>query len=66
MDGVERSEDLLTPRHVLKLAWPIILANIAVPLLGVVDTAVIGHLGAAAPLGACGRRPPKSKLRHTR
>jgi len=52
MDGVERSDDLLTPRHILYLAWPIILANIAVPMLGVVDTAVIGHLGAAAPLGA--------------
>jgi len=45
-------DELLTPRRVLVLAWPIILANIAVPLLGVVDTAVIGHLGAAAPLGA--------------
>ena len=26
------------------LAWPMILANISVPLLGFVDTAVIGHL----------------------
>ena len=36
----------------MRIAWPIILANIAVPLLGVVDTAVIGHLGQTAPLGA--------------
>lgn len=26
------------------LAWPIILSNITVPLLGLVDTAVVGHL----------------------
>lgn len=26
------------------LAWPIILSNISVPLLGLVDTAVVGHL----------------------
>jgi MATE family multidrug resistance protein len=37
---------------VVGIAWPIILANAAVPLLGIVDTAVIGHLGSAAPLGA--------------
>lgn len=39
------------------LAWPIILSNITVPLLGLVDTAVIGHLPdsrylAAVTLGA--------------
>lgn len=33
-------------------AWPIILANAAVPLLGIVDTAVIGNLGELAQLGA--------------
>jgi MATE family multidrug resistance protein len=44
--------DLLDYRRVMRIAWPIILANIAVPLLGVVDTAVIGHLGQTAPLGA--------------
>jgi MATE family multidrug resistance protein len=44
--------DRLGYRQVITIAWPIILANIAVPLLGVVDTAVIGHLGQTAPLGA--------------
>ena len=34
------------------MAWPIILANASVPLLGLVDTAVIGHYGTAADLGA--------------
>ena len=33
-------------------AWPIILANAAVPLLGIVDTAVIGNLGDLSQLGA--------------
>ncbi len=29
------------------LAWPMILSNITVPLLGLVDTAVVGHLASA-------------------
>ncbi len=35
-------------RHytLLALAFPMILANISQPLLGLVDTAVLGHLGA--------------------
>lgn len=39
-------------RQVLKLAGPIILANLSVPLLGIVDTAVMGHLPDARFLGA--------------
>ncbi len=39
-------------RTVWRLAGPIILANISVPLLGAVDTAVIGHLEHAYLLGA--------------
>lgn len=35
-----------------QLAWPIILANSAIPLLGLVDTAIIGHTGAATDLAA--------------
>ncbi len=31
-------------RRVWHLAWPMILSNITVPLLGAVDTAVLGHL----------------------
>ncbi|MEH6470132.1 MAG: MATE family efflux transporter [Halopseudomonas sp.] len=31
-------------RQMWLLAWPMILSNITVPLLGLVDTAVIGHL----------------------
>jgi MATE family multidrug resistance protein len=39
---------------VLSLAWPIVLANSAVPLLGLVDTAVIGNTGRVQDLGAIG------------
>lgn len=36
----------------LRLACPIILANAAVPILGLVDTAMIGQTGTASDLGA--------------
>lgn len=39
-------------RDILALAVPIILANSATPLLGLVDTAVIGHFGSVNDLGA--------------
>ena len=39
-------------RQIFALAWPIILANIANPLLGLVDTAVIGNVGQVQDLGA--------------
>lgn len=31
-------------RRIWTLAWPLILSNVTVPLLGLVDTAVVGHL----------------------
>jgi multidrug resistance protein, MATE family len=37
---------------VWRLAGPIILSNISVPLIGVVDTAVVGHLPGAHYIGA--------------
>ena len=39
-------------RTVLYIAWPIILSNLSTPLLGLVDTAVIGNLGDPALIGA--------------
>ncbi|KRG83422.1 multidrug transporter MATE [Stenotrophomonas daejeonensis] len=42
----------LTRMAIARRAWPIILANASVPLLGLVDTAVIGHFGGTADLGA--------------
>lgn len=34
------------------IAWPAILANISIPLLGLVDAAILGHLGSTRYLGA--------------
>src|SRR5690606_1962357 len=42
----------ITRASIARRAWPIIVANAAVPTLGLVDTAVIGHFGSAADLGA--------------
>ncbi len=42
----------ITYRYLIEKAWPIILANAAVPLLGLVDTAVIGNVGTVTDLGA--------------
>jgi MATE family multidrug resistance protein len=41
-------------RHadVWRIAWPMMLSNLSVPLLGMVDTAVVGHLNRPAYLGA--------------
>jgi len=38
-------------REVVRLAVPSILANITVPLVGIVDTAIAGHLGDATLIG---------------
>jgi MATE family multidrug resistance protein len=41
-----------TDRDVWRIAAPMILSNISVPLLGMVDTGVVGHLESPAYLGA--------------
>ncbi len=41
-------------REILRLAVPFIISNITVPLVGSVDTALMGHLGSSAHLGAVG------------
>lgn len=38
-------------RDILKLAVPSILANFTIPLVGIVDTAIVGHLSDAAAIG---------------
>jgi MATE family multidrug resistance protein len=48
------AEAPVTHRRVLGIALPIVLSNATIPLLGIVDTAVVGQLGAAAPIGAVG------------
>ncbi|NOD35982.1 MULTISPECIES: MATE family efflux transporter [unclassified Ruegeria] len=44
----------ITHRRVLKIAVPIVLSNATVPILGAVDTGVVGQIGQAAPIGAVG------------
>ena len=44
----------LTHRRVLRIAAPIVLSNATVPILGAVDTGVVGQLGEAAPIAAVG------------
>ena len=41
-----------TDRQILDIAVPSIISNITVPLLGLVDVAITGHLGAASYIGA--------------
>ena len=42
----------LPHKSVLGLAWPMILSNLSVPLLGIVDTAILGHLPSPSYLSA--------------
>ncbi|MEJ6397281.1 MATE family efflux transporter [Yoonia sp. 208BN28-4] len=44
----------LTHRRVLHISVPIVLSNATVPILGIVDTGVVGQMGEAAPIGAVG------------
>ena len=50
--NIQASTQHSTHRQVWTLAWPIILANVTVPLLGAVDTAVVGHLPDPYYIGA--------------
>jgi len=44
----------LTHKRILAIAMPIVLSNATVPILGAVDTGVVGQMGLAAPIGAVG------------
>uniref|UniRef100_UPI000A7FB658 MATE family efflux transporter n=1 Tax=Leisingera sp. F5 TaxID=1813816 RepID=UPI000A7FB658 len=44
----------ITHKRVLTIALPIVLSNATVPILGAVDTGVVGQMGEAAPIGAVG------------
>jgi MATE family multidrug resistance protein len=48
------ADPALTHRRVLHIALPIVLSNATVPILGIVDTGVVGQMGEAAPIGAVG------------
>ena len=42
-------------QYILKLSIPIFFANLAVPMVGVIDTALMGNLGNLSYLSACTR-----------
>lgn len=48
------ADTALSHRRILRIAVPVVLGNITVPLLGLVDTGVVGQMGLAAPIGAVG------------
>ena len=39
-------------RQILKIALPSIVSNITVPLLGMIDVAIVGHMGSSVYIGA--------------
>ena len=39
-------------RRILQIAVPSIISNITVPLLGLIDVTIVGHLGSPAYIGA--------------
>ncbi|MEO0344243.1 MAG: MATE family efflux transporter [Pseudomonadota bacterium] len=44
----------LSHRRVVRIALPVVISNATVPILGAVDTGVVGQMGQAAPIGAVG------------
>lgn len=54
MNGATLDNGPITDKRVLKIALPIVLSNATVPILGAVDTGVVGQMGLAAPIGAVG------------
>ncbi|WP_371056241.1 MATE family efflux transporter [Rhodosalinus sp. K401] len=53
-EATPRSPRPVTHARVLKIAIPIVISNATIPLLGAVDTGVVGQMGEAAPIGAVG------------
>jgi MATE family multidrug resistance protein len=49
---VSAAQNRATHAQIWTMAWPIIVANVTVPLLGAVDTAVVGHLPEPYYIGA--------------
>ena len=41
-----------TDRQILQIAVPSIVSNVTVPLLGMIDVAIVGHMGSAVYIGA--------------
>ncbi|PCH94938.1 MAG: MATE family efflux transporter [Rhodobacteraceae bacterium] len=44
----------LTHKRIISIALPVVVSNATIPILGAVDTGVVGQLGLAVPIGAVG------------
>ena len=53
-DAVSTPPRPITHRRVLAIALPIMLSNATIPILGAVDTGVVGQIGDPVPIGAVG------------
>ena len=51
-DEIQKMKPNEMNRKILRLAVPSIISNLTVPLLGLADVAIVGHLGATAYIGA--------------
>ena len=49
---METGTSLNVRQRIFRIALPAIVSNVTVPLLGLVDTAIVGHLGSAVYIGA--------------
>ena len=52
--GAQAKQGEISHRRVITIAFPIVISNATIPLLGIADTAAVGQLGEAAPIGAVG------------
>lgn len=48
----QKSKSEVSHSQIFHLAWPMIISNLTVPLLGIVDTAILGHLDNSIYLAA--------------
>ena len=48
---IAQTQNIINKR-ILQIAVPSIISNITVPLLGLIDVTIVGHLGSAAYIGA--------------
>jgi multidrug resistance protein, MATE family len=49
---VSNNDQAVNHRQILQIAGPMIVANMSIPLLGMVDTAVVGHLDSPSYVGS--------------
>ena len=51
---ISKHNDHTSWQHIWRLAWPIIISNVTVPLVGAVDVAMMGRINDPAFIGGVG------------